>query len=340
MLSVIVAIHNQIGHNRLFLQGIQRYTTGPYEVVVIDNHSTDGSAEFFESQGCRVIRNPVNLCYPESMNLGTRNSKGEYLCHINNDLYVGPNWNGRLIEALERFHLDAITPLGLEMMPTPALTDWIQGRWATIGQGRLSSGKSVDQLQAMIRAMYGDWETFCSEVYGSFSEVMFDGLNGSCVMIRRSTLEKIGFLDERVQAADWDLYYRLRKREDELGDVRRCKIFGGCFVHHFIRATVKGKREPFACTHPRLSIHDKWSKEEQEKLWYKTNYFRAVSDQRSFRQIIRRHVGKPLEKLVRECKRAVSWRWLYVQPERIVELHRRQFQVLGGTPLQTGESQS
>jgi GT2 family glycosyltransferase len=338
MLSVIVAVHNQIGHNRLFLQGIRKYTTDPYEVVVIDNHSTDGSAEFFESEGCRVIRNAANLCYPESMNLGTRNSTGEYVCHINNDLYVGPNWNGRLIEAMERFGLDAITPLGLEMMPTPALTDWIQARWMTIGQGRLSSGKTAVQLQAKIRAMYGDWEAFCSDVYRSFSGVIFDGLNGSCVMIKRSTLEKIGFLDERVQSADWDLYYRLRQREDELGDVRRCKIFGGCFVHHFIRATVKGKREPFACTHSRLSIDEKWSSQEQERLWYKRNYFQPVSEQLSFRHMFRRRVGKPLKKLVREFQRAISWRWLYVRPERIVELHRRQFQALGGRPLQTGES--
>jgi len=157
------------------------------------------------------------------------------------------------------------------------------------------------------------------------------------VMIRRSTLEKIGFLDERIQAADWDLYYTLRKREDERGDVRRSKIFGGSFVHHFIRATVKGKREPFACTHPRLSIHDKWTKKEQEKLWYKPNDFRVLPGQRSFQQILRRRLGKPLEKLVREINRAVSWRWLYVQPQRIVDLHRRQFQILGRTLAPTGE---
>ncbi|HET9395223.1 MAG TPA: hypothetical protein VFO36_04125, partial [Nitrospiraceae bacterium] len=185
-----------------------------------------------------------------------------------------------------------------------------------------------------------DWEAFCSEVYRSFSEVIFDGLNGSCVMLRRSTLEKIGLLDERVQAADWDLYYTLRKREVELGDVRRCKIFGGCYVHHFIRATVKGRREPFACTHPRLSIHDKWSREEQERLWYKSNYFRPASGRPSFRDLLRRHVGKPLEKLAREWQRAVSWRWLYVQPEKIVELHRRQIEVLGTGAWQRGESSS
>ena len=122
MLSIIVAVHNQLGHNQLFLEGIQRYTTGPHEVIVIDNHSTDGSAEFFEANGCRVIRNDRNLCYPESMNLGSDLASGEFLCHINNDLYVAPNWNGSLIEAMERHSLDAASPLGLEMMPTAPLT--------------------------------------------------------------------------------------------------------------------------------------------------------------------------------------------------------------------------
>jgi hypothetical protein len=98
---------------------------------------------------------------------------------------------------------------------------------------------------------------------------------------------------------------------------------------------VKGKREPFACTHPRLAIHDKWSQEEQERLWYKTDYFRPVSGRRSLGELVRRHVGKPIEKLMRELQRAVSWRWLYVRPERIVELHRRQFQALGADVWQT-----
>ena len=119
MLSIIVAVHNQIGHNQLFLQGIRQYTTGAYEVIVIDNHSTDGSAEFFESEGCRVIRHDRNLCYPESMNAGSRLAKGDWLCHINNDLFVAPNWNQRLIGAMERHRLDAASPLGLEMMPAP-----------------------------------------------------------------------------------------------------------------------------------------------------------------------------------------------------------------------------
>ena len=333
MLSIIVAVHNQLGHNQLFLEGIQRYTTGPYEVIVIDNHSNDGSAEFFEASGCRVIRNDRNRCYPESMNLGSELASGEFLCHINNDLYVAPNWNGFLIDAMERHRLHAASPLGLEMMPTASLTDWMQGRWAAIGQGRLSSGKGVDQLRTMIQVMYGDWERFCSEAHHAFAGAMFEGIVGSCVMIRQSTYEALGGLDERIQAADWDLYYTLRKREQLIGDVKRCMVVGAAFVHHFIRATVKSKREPFACTHERWTIDRKWSQAEQAELWCKPAEFSTSS----FGQRLVRRVVKPMKKMAQELDRATVWRRSWVKPDRVIDEYRRQFQqaatvITGGMP--------
>ncbi|MBA5867392.1 MAG: glycosyltransferase [Nitrospira sp. CR1.3] len=331
MLSIVVAVHNQLGHNQLFLEGVKRYTTGPYEVIVIDNHSTDGSAEFFESNGCRVLRNGINLCYPESMNLGSRVAQGDFLCHINNDLYVAPGWNGRLIDVMERHRLDAASPLGLEMMPTAALTDWMQGRWAAIGQGRLSSGKPVDQLRTMVQAMYGDWDLYCGEVHRAFADQLFEGIVGSCVMIRRSTFERIGGLDQRVQAADWDLYYTLRKRELTTGDVHRCMVVGATFVHHFIRATIKSKREPFACTHERWSIDQKWDKAEQTRLWCKPEEF----SQASFGGSFSRRVIKPLKKLIQELDRASAWRRSWVQPRRVVEQYRKKFALLGPSQLRS-----
>jgi GT2 family glycosyltransferase len=325
MLSIVVAAHNQLGHNRLFLEGLRAYTTGSYEVIVVDNHSTDGSAEFFESSGCRVIRNDKNLCYPESMNLGSGIAKGEWLCHINNDLYVAPDWNGALIGAMERNRLDAASPLGLEMMPTPALTDWMQGRWAAIGQGRLSSGKDVDRLRAMIRMMYGDWELYCREVHRAFGGRLLEGIVGSCVMIRRETYDRIGGLDERVQAADWDLYYTLRKREAAAGDVRRCMVVGDTFVHHFIRATMKSRREPFACAHERWSIDRKWDQAEQAVLWCKPQEFVSPS----VGQTVRRRVIKPLRKLVRALDRASAWRRRWIKPQHVVDAYRKKFAVIG-----------
>jgi GT2 family glycosyltransferase len=328
MLSIIVAVHNQIGHNRLFLEGIRRYTAGSYELIIVDNHSTDGSREYFEENGCRVIRNEVNLCYPESMNQGIRLARGEHLCFLNNDVYVGPNWNQLLIEALDKHNLDVVSPLGLEQMPTNALTGWMYDRWAAIGQGR-HPGRSEPQLRELVCRMYGDWERFCAEIYQAFRSRLIEGIVGSCVLIKRSLLEKIGPWDERIQAADWDIYFRVRKREAEVGDVHRVMIVGWSFIHHFIRATVKGKHEPFACRHLRLSLDEKWKREEQMKLWYKPwDFSPDPSSKRPFGRM-RGRFGKSLKKIRQGVRRVFARRSTPADPGRTLEIYRGKFRELG-----------
>jgi len=177
----------------------------------------------------------------------------------------------------------------------------------------------------MIREMYGDWEGFCAETRRCFSGKVYEGMIGSCVMLRRDLFEKIGMLDERILAADWDLYYILRKRENEVGDVRRCMIVGGSYVHHFMRATVNAKPEPHACRHERLSIDQKWPREEQARLWFKPEELLAPRSATSTMEIIRGRLVKLLRKLVREVDRAFAWRWLLVNPDQIVNIYRRKF---------------
>jgi GT2 family glycosyltransferase len=329
MLSIIVPIHNQIGHNELFVQSITQYTTGSYEIIVIDNHSTDGSAKLFEAAGSRVIRNEVNRCYPESMNQGIQAARGEYLCLLNNDVYVGVNWNGQLLEAMEKFGYDAVSPLGIELMPTRALTDWMHGRWAAIGYGR-HSGKTAKQLKKLIQLMYGDWERFCSEIYQFFYPRVFEGILGPCVVVKRTLLNKIGLLDEKVQASDWDLYYRIHKREKKVGDVHRVMVVGSSYVHHFIRATVKSRPEPFACTHPRLSIDEKWPRDEQAKLWYKPWDFAPYQPQKH--PIIKKvssRLRKTYNKISHEIMRLPIYQWMPSDPDRVVALYRKQFKTMG-----------
>ena len=131
----------------------------------------------------------------------------------------------------------------------------------------------------------------------------------------------LGGLDERIQSADWDLYYTLRKREQVVGDMKRCMVVGASFVHHFIRATMKSKREPFACTHERWTIDRKWSQAEQTELWCKPAEFASSSSG----QRLARRVVKPVKKLVQELDRATAWRRLWISPDRVVEQYRRQF---------------
>jgi glycosyltransferase involved in cell wall biosynthesis len=266
MFSIITAIHNQLRYTQVFLESLKKYTYHPYELIIVDNNSTDGSAEYCEGIGAKVIRNQKNFCYPCSQNIGMREAKYDYLCFINNDVYVGVNWDKYLIEALERYNLDAVSPSGIEKMESYRSTREFMRRWKRIGRYK-HRHKDKEGLKKLVVRMYGDWEEFCRKRYEDFFPEVVDGINGNCIMAKRELFQKIGRWDEKMQAADWNFYLTLRQREEEMHDVTRVKIVCWAFVHHFIRATQSNKPAPFACNHPRLSTEEKWGEEAIRRYW-------------------------------------------------------------------------
>ncbi len=256
-LSVVVAIRNQLPHNQLFLETLRASSTVPTQLIVVDNGSTDSSAALFGRAGALVIPTGGNLCYPESMNLGLAKAKGEYIGFLNNDIVVSPGWDEALIAALEHHGLPVVSPVGIERMPTTALTRAVQERWRLVKR-RVGSVRTADDLHAAVGVMYGDWEAFCRRVGVVFKDRLVSGIVGSCVVARRPFMEAIGGWDSRIQAADWDLYLRLRERAETPGDIRPPMIAGWVYVHHYVQATRRGERTPFTCIHPRLTVQEKW----------------------------------------------------------------------------------
>jgi len=266
-LSIVVAIRNQLAHNQLFFEQVQKATSGRFELIVVDNGSTDGSAEFFHRVGAHVISTGGNLCYPESMNLGLARATGEYVGFLNNDIVVSPEWDTGLIAALNRHSLPVVSPVGVELMPTPILSRVIQERWRVVKR-RTGSISTADELRVAIQMMYGDWETFCRRMQTSFPDRLMPGIVGSCVITRRSFMQSIGGWDEQVQAADWDLYLRLSERVDTVGDIHLPMVAGWVYVHHYVQATRRGERAPFTCTHPKLTVQEKWEETALRRLFF------------------------------------------------------------------------
>lgn len=65
-----------------------------FEIIFVDNGSTDGSVEFVERNfpGVRVVRNSRNLGQTGGWNRGISVSKGRYLVFLDNDTEVAPEW--------------------------------------------------------------------------------------------------------------------------------------------------------------------------------------------------------------------------------------------------------
>jgi len=167
-------------------------------------------------------------------------------------------------------------------------------------------------------------------MYHYFHHHLYEGIIGSCVLLRRSLLDKIGLLDERIQASDWDMYLTIRRREKECGDVRRCMMVGGVYVHHFIRATVKGKPAQFSCLHPRISLDEKWDFEIKKQLWFDPREIEPSKGDASpsWQKRLRRLGQKASHKVSGLFHQNLGSLSSISAPEKVLSLYRKKFSEL------------
>jgi len=264
MISLITVIHNGLPMNRIFWESLNRYTFHPFELIVIDNNSTDGSPEFFESKGARVIAQGGNYSYPVSHNKGIAAAKSNVLFFLNNDIIVSPEWDKRLVDIADSHGLEVITPVGIERLENEDVTRAIKRKWLRVKNPLSVFGFSRFNLKLMHRLMYPDWERFSQRRFSRFGNSIMEGFVGNTVMMKRSAIEKIGMWDERIQGADFDLYIRSKKRYLEHGDMKPVHLALGVFVHHYIRLTVKATREPFLDKDNLIIPEEKWGMEQMK----------------------------------------------------------------------------
>ena len=114
--------------------------------------------------------------------------------------------------------------------------------------------------------MYSDWDKFSHERQEKFKNVIKEGFVGNTVVMHRTAISKIGLWDERLQAADFDLYLRSKQRSEKQKDIRPVHICLDVFNHHYIRLTAKEKYPKFVDYNNLINLNDKWSDTEREWL--------------------------------------------------------------------------
>jgi GT2 family glycosyltransferase len=120
--TVIVPVWNRRDLLERLLRGLRAQTRPAAEVLVVDDGSQDGSAEFAVDAGARAIRMGAHGGFAKAVNRGIRESRTPLVAIVNNDVELAPDWletlsaglepaawfaTGRILQAGDRGRIDA-----------------------------------------------------------------------------------------------------------------------------------------------------------------------------------------------------------------------------------------
>ncbi|NEO57838.1 MAG: tetratricopeptide repeat protein [Okeania sp. SIO3B5] len=105
IISIIIPVYNQILHTYNCLRSLAETLDEslPFEVIVMDDHSSDNTQEVLSKiSGVKSVFNEQNLGFIGSCNRGAEKAKGEYLIFLNNDTVVMPNCFQEMLETFKQ----------------------------------------------------------------------------------------------------------------------------------------------------------------------------------------------------------------------------------------------
>ena len=184
------------------------------KVTVVDNASSDRSAEnlrnlYGDHQGVEFLFNPGNLGFGPAVNAVARQSKADWILILNPDCILEPDTLGKLKAALIN---DSKAGLA-----GPAICEE-SGRIQRATMRRFPDPwKSLMTASGLWRL--GEWFPAFHGVEVDVSKLtadteICDAVSGACMLVRRSALETVDFMDEEyaMHCKDLDLMYRLREQ--------------------------------------------------------------------------------------------------------------------------------
>lgn len=101
-ISVIIPLYNVENYISRTIDSVFAQDFGNFEIVVVDDCSTDGSLGKVEGKAAeskvpfRIIRNPENLGVAQTRNIGLKEARGEYVCFLDSDDFIQPKFLSNL----------------------------------------------------------------------------------------------------------------------------------------------------------------------------------------------------------------------------------------------------
>lgn len=213
--SIVILTHNKWEYTQGCIESIRQYTEqGTYEIIVVDNASTDRTQEWLADQSDIIcIFNDHNVGFPKGCNQGIGVASGDNILLLNNDVIVTTGWLENMLKAL--YSSESIGAVG------PITNN------AVYYQNMEVNYSSLEEMQEFARDYNNHdpnkWE-------------MRLKLVGFCMLIKGTAVQSVGLLDEQFTPGNFeddDYSFRLLEAGYKL---LFCK---DTFVHHFGHTTFK-----------------------------------------------------------------------------------------------------
>lgn len=249
--SIVVPTFNQFNFTKEFLKSLLSKTNNNFEIIIVDNASSDNTIEYLNSLSEKEVRikrvqNNENLGFPIAVNQGIKKAKGNFILIANNDIVLTNNWLERMIEVAESD-------------PKIGIVGPISNSVSGVQIDTNANYKSIDEMHRYAKKVSKESK---GQVF-EFPRVAF-----LCTLIKRDVIEKIGGLDERFSPGNFeDDDFCLRAQIAGYKTV----IAKDVFIHHYGSKSFKadGEKKYFN----RLEINrklfvDKWGADPDE-IWLK-----------------------------------------------------------------------
>ncbi len=244
--SIVLKTWNAIEYTKVCIESLNKYTTCEYELIIVDNGSTDGTKEYLKSlKNVILIFNQENIGCIKANEQGINKAKGDYICLLDNDTLVSKGWLVGMLNEFEQYPEEKIGVVGPFQLGDDFQHPYqkkisSKGYWKKITDS-IPNKSPQDQLRAYCGPMgydlYVDDYLKINSNFSAFLQCPPDFLGGSCLLFSKNAYESIGekyeFGHGLYGGDDVELCWKMEKAG--------FKVYrsGRSYVHHFKHASIK-----------------------------------------------------------------------------------------------------
>jgi len=187
---------------------------GKIEIVIVDNHSFDGSTAAIKKQypNVNILQNDENIGFGKAINQAAKVINGEYVLILNPDTIIQENTISTMMDYLKKN--SQVGVVGPKILNSD-------------GSIQLAAKRSFPTLSVSIPKLLGLSKLFPKARWANRYNLTYldpdklhsvDAISGSCMFMSRDLFEELDGFDERffMFGEDLDLCYRVKQRQKEI----------------------------------------------------------------------------------------------------------------------------